>query len=235
MTINELGFLSWLPDPGEFLGFLGCLYLRPAHTWQTPSESKQHEGRDDILTRLRAIPDPLNNTVIRTTFIPLPPPPLTPPVAIPGRSRSAIVLLPAAALNVQGFVVAPPRFSSLAAGTTGTTVSAGLTTRAAAPAPRVLGLPRSVRHRSGRRSLAGRTARMMAAPSTAGKGEEGEGETEEGFVLPRAPLPEIIVSNVPGSWAYDTMVCMYTYTHARGRFLQCIFVRGGYCRETRLP
>lgn len=36
---------------------------------------------------------------------------------------------------------------------------------------------------------------------------EREGETEEeAFVLPRAPLPEIIVSNVPGSWAYDTMV-----------------------------
>lgn len=61
---------------------------------------------------------------------------------------------------------------------------------------------------------------MMAAPSTAGQAGEGEGETEEGFVLPRAPLPEIIVSNVPGSWAYDTMVCMKAYTHACGRFLQ---------------
>ena len=32
------------------------------------------------------------------------------------------------------------------------------------------------------------------------------GKDEEAFVRPRAPLPEIIVSNVPGSWAYDTMV-----------------------------
>ncbi|CAN0409628.1 unnamed protein product, partial [Ectocarpus sp. 12 AP-2014] len=121
------------------------------------------------------------------------------------RIGCAIVLLPAAALNVKGFVVTPPRFSSLAAGVTGTTVSAGLATRAAAPAPIVLEPPRSVRHRSSRGSLAGRTARMMAAPSTAGQAEEGEVEMEEGFVLPRAPLPEIIVSNVPGSWSYDTM------------------------------
>lgn len=50
------------------------------------------------------------------------------------------------------------------------------------------------------------------------------GEQEEAFVLPRAPLPEIIVSNVPGSWAYDTMVssvpialvhvyCVYLYQY----------------------
>lgn len=28
----------------------------------------------------------------------------------------------------------------------------------------------------------------------------------DSIVPPRVPLPEIIVSNVPGSWAYDTMV-----------------------------
>lgn len=44
----------------------------------------------------------------------------------------------------------------------------------------------------------------MAAASDAALTEK----DEEAFVLPRAPLPEIIVSNVPGSWAYDTMVVM---------------------------
>lgn len=42
----------------------------------------------------------------------------------------------------------------------------------------------------------------MAAASV----DASTGKDEETFVLPRAPLPEIIVSNVPGSWAYDTMV-----------------------------
>ncbi|CAN0276347.1 unnamed protein product, partial [Ectocarpus fasciculatus] len=117
----------------------------------------------------------------------------------------AIVLLPAAALNVLGFVLAPPRSSSLAAGITGTTaVSASLTTPDPPGAIFLTEPPRSVRHRGGTRGLAGRTACMMAAPSTAGKAA-GEAAEEEGFVLPRAPLPEIIVSNVPGSWAYDTM------------------------------
>ncbi|CAM9402785.1 unnamed protein product [Scytosiphon promiscuus] len=43
---------------------------------------------------------------------------------------------------------------------------------------------------------------MMAASSAVGKEEV---EEDEAYVLPSAPLPEIIVSNVPGSWAYDTM------------------------------
>lgn len=43
----------------------------------------------------------------------------------------------------------------------------------------------------------------MATSSAPGKEKE---EEEEAFILPSAPLPEIIVSNVPGSWAYDTMV-----------------------------
>lgn len=46
-----------------------------------------------------------------------------------------------------------------------------------------------------------------AAPTAKGEQKEEGGENdEEAFVLPRAPLPEIIVSNVPGTWAYDTMV-----------------------------
>lgn len=44
----------------------------------------------------------------------------------------------------------------------------------------------------------------MSAASASGKSIPAEGE--ETFVLPRAQLPEIIVSNVPGTWAYDTMV-----------------------------
>lgn len=52
----------------------------------------------------------------------------------------------------------------------------------------------------------------MAASSAAGDAEmetqqqQQQQKDEAALVLPRAPLPEIIVSNVPGSWAYDTMV-----------------------------
>eukprot|EP00903_Cladosiphon_okamuranus_P013637 g12701.t1 len=63
--------------------------------------------------------------------------------------------------------------------------------------------------RSGSNRPAAETTGLMAASSssTAGEARTGEQEQdqEEEFVLPRAPLPEIIVSNVPGSWAYDTM------------------------------
>lgn len=53
------------------------------------------------------------------------------------------------------------------------------------------------------------------------------GKDEEAFVLPRARLPEIIVSNVPGSWAYDTMVikqachtCLYFFFARAIAFLE---------------
>lgn len=43
----------------------------------------------------------------------------------------------------------------------------------------------------------------MAMSSVAATGSDDDADP---LVLPRAPLPEIILSNVPGSWAYDTMV-----------------------------
>ncbi|CAM9983768.1 unnamed protein product, partial [Laminaria digitata] len=51
-------------------------------------------------------------------------------------------------------------------------------------------------------------SRGRVAPTEAMAAASGAAPTEieeEAFVLPRARLPEIIVSNVPGSWAYDTM------------------------------
>lgn len=50
-----------------------------------------------------------------------------------------------------------------------------------------------------------RSTTAMSATAATATAAAAEGE-EETFVFPRAPLPEIILSNTPGSWAYDTMV-----------------------------
>lgn len=52
---------------------------------------------------------------------------------------------------------------------------------------------------------------------------------EEAFVLPRARLPEIIVSNVPGSWAYDTMVKQASDLFCFARMIAFRRLTGGVC------
>ena len=44
-------------------------------------------------------------------------------------------------------------------------------------------------------------------------------DKEESIVLPKVPLPEIIISNVPGSWAHDTMVSVSGQRRCLSNFL----------------
>ncbi|CAN0355930.1 unnamed protein product [Pylaiella littoralis] len=130
----------------------------------------------------------------------------------------AITLLPAAAsrrTEVFGFVASPPPLPPIKAG--------HRTPSPPPPPPSVSPLSTLARHRSSSsssssnsnrnsRTVASETCGMMAASSSsssaaaaaAADGIAKEEEADE-FVFPRAPLPEIIVSNVPGTWAYDTM------------------------------
>lgn len=134
-----------------------------------------------------------------------------------GGARSATVLFQAATAvrhtggGALGFItLSRPSFSPLPAAATRTSCSAQA---GYSKVPETSGGRRGSGSRTGNGGPAAETTGLMAASSTAGdaKTEEQEQE-EEPFVLPRAPLPEIIVSNVPGSWAYDTMVCVAART-----------------------
>lgn len=151
--------------------------------------------------------------------------PRTPPwltvIGIAGK-RSATVLFQAAALNQTGggggggggggvalAFITPSRPS----------VSASRLLPAAAARTRRFAQPQAPGACRGGSGGTGRTSSngpvaettgLMAASSAAGDAEietqQQQQKDEAALVLPRAPLPEIIVSNVPGSWAYDTMV-----------------------------
>lgn len=155
----------------------------------------------------------------------------TPRVWLPSSAcgaSSATVLLQATALRhtggggggggALGFVtpslplVSPSRLLSAAATRTRRSAQAGHR-----KAPETSGACRAGGGSGGRASRfsnngpAADTTGLMAASSAAGDAkmeDEKRQQEDEAFVLPRAPLPEIIVSNVPGSWAYDTMVCV---------------------------
>lgn len=199
--------------------------IEPSATHGNPAESARFDSRTKPIERT-SCPATLEKAVSYNmssyrTLCKHCTPPYPALCASAAAVSSAVVLLQAAAVSrhascVFGFVASPPPPSSpssllsrfAASGTAGA-CGTGHTTPTAVAASSTAVSPFSVRPcctgNSGNRRLAPETC-MMAAASTTGKEEV---EEEGAFVFPSAPLPEIIVSNVPGSWAYDTMVREY--------------------------